>query len=120
MNLISPVRIGLWGNYGPWKPFRSLGLWIGPDLGDILVGQKFVQKLPSGIVKYHFNVLFDRQKPRKEQLENVLVLDTKDPKLLEELWAHPNWKKEDEDDFRRESEAGKGSPPADHGIDVPW
>lgn len=111
-------RIGLWGNYGFQKPLKPLGRWIGGQMPEHLPGKKLEQKLMEGILRYRVGCLFDREKPRKEQIETILILETRDPQILEAMWLYDTWKKEDYNE--RDRENGPASDPSGSGSAVPW
>lgn len=115
-------RIGLWGNYGFQKPFRPLGRWIGPQFPDYIIGTPIEQDLQEGVLVFHVNVLFDRQKPRNEQLETILVLDTHDFVITNSMWLYNTWKKENEDAdvYGRTSQNGNEIAENERGSEIPW
>lgn len=113
-------RIGFWGNYGFQKPFKPLGRWVGEQLPNELVGYTFRQHLMEGVLEYRVNVLFDREKPRREQLETILMLMTRDVEIIEAMWQYETWERivpNVEDEQGADCE-GSSAPSA--GGSVPW
>lgn len=98
MRVPSGVRVGIWHPEPPpfcppmerWKnAFQPLGRYIGPDLGDPIIGQKFEQKLLEGNLIFSIGVLFRPDRGKREKLETVLILHTYFP----EMFDYEHWEK---------------------------
>jgi hypothetical protein len=95
---------------------------VGPPLPDVVLGSSIEQELPEGILNFRLGVLYNRQKPRKEQLEWILILETKDPDILQAMWKYPEfWKREEyEDDPRKARGNAEPVPQRTAQADLPW
>lgn len=98
MRVPQGTRIGIWHPTPPpfcppmdrWKnAFQSLGRYVGPDLGDTIIGQKFKQQLMEGELMFSVGVLFRPDRGKHEKLEPILILQTYFP----EMFDYDTWEK---------------------------
>lgn len=98
MRFPSGVRAGFWYpgphlNVPPmekWKhAFKPIGLYVGPDLGDPIIGTKFEQKLMEGSLFFRIGVLFRPDRGSKQRLETILILES----FYEEMFDYSDWEK---------------------------
>jgi hypothetical protein len=95
------VKIG-WGlRIGTWHPgphycptnelhknaFRPVGIYVGPDLGDHLIGSKLEQELLEGILRFSVGVLFRPDLNNRQRLETILILET----WIPEMFKYEQW-----------------------------
>lgn len=97
MRVPSGVRAGFWYP-GPhtcaqdekWKrAFRPIATYIGPDLGDPIVGTLFEQKLMEGTLRFRIGVLFRPDRGFRQRLETILILEN----FYEEMFDYSDWEK---------------------------
>lgn len=96
MLISAGLRIGTWnpnGNYGvplhEKHPFRHLGFYDGPNLGDHVIGSTLEQQLIEGLLKFQVGVLFRHDLSKKQRLETILILQN----YIPEMWEYDTWKK---------------------------
>jgi len=92
----SGVRVGFWHggpHYGPIvdrpkQAFQQMGYYVGPDLGDPIIGTKFEQNLLEGVVKFAVGVLFRPDLGKRQRLETILILESWVPEMFDyEHWS---------------------------------
>lgn len=92
---ISPVRISAGLRVGFWnpqprefhKPFRCVGHYAGPDLGEQIPGTLLQQALMEGVLNFRVGVLFRPDLGRRQSLETILVLENYFPEMFDyETW----------------------------------
>ena len=90
MRITSGVRVGFWkpNNYmGDGSPFTPKGVYTGPDMGDLIPGQKITQELAEGELKARVGVLFRPDLGKRQKLETILILET----WIPEMFDYEHW-----------------------------
>lgn len=88
------TRAGFWRPGEPGGPFIHLGDYIGPPLGDPIIGTKFQQELMEGTITFSVAVLFRPDLGRKNRfLEPIIILDD----IIPEIWNYEHWRELGED-----------------------
>lgn len=93
----SGVRAGFWypgphacAHEEKWKrAFKPVATYIGPDLGDPIIGTKFEQNLMEGPLRFRVGVLFRPDRGPKQRLETILILEN----FYEEMFDYSDWEK---------------------------
>ena len=85
----SGMRIGFWDPHPVKRSecFRAVGVYNGPDLGDIIPGSSFEQELMEGTLKFKFGVLFRPDLGKRQSLEPILII----MKYVPEMFEYDNW-----------------------------
>lgn len=94
--IINPgTRAGFWRPGHPNGPFVHLGDYVGPPLGDPLIGTVFNQALMEGDISFSVSVLFRPDLGRKNRfLEPIIILD----EIIPEIWNYEHWRELGEED----------------------
>ncbi len=91
MRVTSGLRVGFW-NQNPTefhKPFRPMGVYVGPDLGDHIPGTRLQQPLMEGELKLRVGVLFRPDLGKYQKLETILILEN----FFPEMFNYEHWEK---------------------------
>lgn len=97
MRVHAGLRIGWWDeNAGFWKnAFRQAGVYVGPDIGDHLIGTMLRVPLDEGELRFQVTVLFRPDRGKRQRLETVLIFDNYVP----EMWEYDDWEKVEDEDW---------------------
>lgn len=89
MRVTTGLRVGFWNPNPPerYKPFRPMGVYVGPDLGDHIPGAKLVQPLMEGELQLRVGVLFRPDLGKHQKLETILIID----KYIPEMFNYEHW-----------------------------
>lgn len=95
VRITSGLRVGFWDpgpHYGPFaerhsQAFRCMGIYVGPDLGDHVIGSKLEQQLMEGVVRFSVGVLFRPDLNKRQRLETILILE----KYIPEMFNYEHW-----------------------------
>lgn len=80
------ARVGFWVPSSK-ECFIHKGFYVGPELGDVIVGTKMTQELMEGTITFIVEVLYRPDLPKKQRLETVLVLKNHIP----DMWEYDTW-----------------------------
>ena len=85
MRVSAGLRAGFWNPSPGWgsTPFTPKGIYMGPDLGDKIPGEKLHQKLMEGDLYFRVGVLFRPDLNTKQKLETILILESWIPEMFE-------------------------------------
>jgi predicted alpha/beta hydrolase len=64
-----------------------MGVYVGPDLGDHVIGSKLEQHLMEGVVRFGVGVLFRPDLNKRQRLETILILE----KYIPEMFNYEHW-----------------------------
>lgn len=92
--LINPgTRIGYWnpnpaGFQEKWKnAFNPVGFYVGPGMGDLILGTHLKQKLMEGDLEFSVGVLFRPDRNPRQRLETILILYN----FVPEMFQYDDW-----------------------------
>lgn len=87
------LRIGFWDvKQTAWTggPFKPVGYYNGPDLGDHIPGSRLQQNLMEGELIFQVGVLFRPDLVKRQRLETILILET----YIPEMFEYEHWERE--------------------------
>lgn len=92
MRITSGLRIGHWRPHyrGGTNCFLPLGFYYGPDLGDMIPGEKIRWPLEEGDLVVTVGVLFRPDLGKRQRLETILIVE----EYQEAMWDYDQFSKE--------------------------
>lgn len=93
MKISAGLRVGFWDHTKtPWTggPFKPIGYYDGPDLGNHIPGTILEQKLMEGTLEFSVGVLFRPDLGKRQRLETILIIK----KYVPEMFDYEDWKRE--------------------------
>lgn len=87
------LRIGFWDSTRTqWTcgPFKAVGYYNGPDLGDHIPGSRLQQNLMEGELIFQVGILFRPDLGKRQRLETILILET----YIPEMFEYEGWERE--------------------------
>jgi hypothetical protein len=88
MRIKAGIRIGFW-DHTKTGPFKAIGYYNGPDLGDHIPGTRLQQNLMEGELIFHVGVLFRPDLGKNQRLETILILE----KYIPEMFEYEHWER---------------------------
>lgn len=97
VRILPGTRVGFW-NPGPHSAgfhekhklaFVPKGVYVGPDLGDHIIGTKLAQPLMEGELILRVGVLFRPDLGKRQRLETILMLEN----WIPEMFDYEHWEK---------------------------
>ena len=95
VRILPGTRVGFWYS-GPHsapllelhkRAFVPRGVYIGPDLGDHIVGTRLSQPLMEGELFFRVGVLFRPDLGKRQRLETILMLEN----WIPEMFNYEHW-----------------------------
>lgn len=91
MRVTAGIRVGFWkpkvGGFRKSSPFEVKGIYTGPDIGDLIPGQRISQTLDEGQLDCRVGVLFRPDLGKRQKLETILILET----YIPEMFDYEHW-----------------------------
>jgi len=94
VRVLPGTRVGFWNpepKSGPdqfLRAFTPKGIYVGPDLGDLVIGTILAQPLMEGELRLQVGVLFRPDLGKRQRLETILILCN----WIPEMFDYEHWK----------------------------
>lgn len=95
VQVLTGTRVGFW-NPGPHfvpddqkflRAFTPKGVWVGPPMGDHIIGTRLNQELMEGTLQMQVGVLFRPDRNKYQRLETILILHN----WIPEMFDYSDW-----------------------------